>query len=353
MKMPRIIRKRRAVSPILAAILLIGLAVAAGAVLFIVVLPLISSPGGTLVVDSESLIFQDTDDSGIYDKVTVSVRNDGTTDGTITDLYVQTSSDDGTSWNDASSSVSVPITVVKGTSLVNKKFDFAPVADDFTQAGTASYRVVVTFKIGTDGEESTLYGPVETKSHNGFDITKISASAGYYTEYTIDGNLVDRGARDGSAVTTGANTVAVTITNNWDCAVLLDKDVGSWTSVVWFDGLYASTDSNYGTGGSGVGTIYGLAVPGNNFDQAWSCDRADYDTAAAQFWTSVLGQTGTIQNTDSTEGRTIKAGESVTIHFFSLGATYDCSETTYYLAVSFYDVELRWSDDVTLETGSL
>ncbi|MFX0014633.1 MAG: archaellin/type IV pilin N-terminal domain-containing protein [Promethearchaeota archaeon] len=51
MKIQRLLRKKRAVSPILAAILLIGLAVAAGAVLFIVVLPLISEPGGSLVFD--------------------------------------------------------------------------------------------------------------------------------------------------------------------------------------------------------------------------------------------------------------------------------------------------------------
>jgi len=48
MNIRRLIRRRRAVSPILAAILLIGLAVAAGAVLFTVVMPLIDNPGGSV-----------------------------------------------------------------------------------------------------------------------------------------------------------------------------------------------------------------------------------------------------------------------------------------------------------------
>ncbi|MHA1228586.1 MAG: archaellin/type IV pilin N-terminal domain-containing protein, partial [Candidatus Hodarchaeales archaeon] len=74
MKTPRIIRRRRAVSPILAAILLIGLAVAAGAVLFVVVLPLIS---GTADVQFVSAVAADRNSDGLIDQITVQVQNKG------------------------------------------------------------------------------------------------------------------------------------------------------------------------------------------------------------------------------------------------------------------------------------
>ncbi|WP_455140154.1 archaellin/type IV pilin N-terminal domain-containing protein [Candidatus Hodarchaeum mangrovi] len=78
--MPRIIRKRRAVSPIIAAILLIGLAVAAGAVLFVVVLPMISAPGGSLVFDESTTLSA----TGAH----IALRNDGVKDASVTNITI-------------------------------------------------------------------------------------------------------------------------------------------------------------------------------------------------------------------------------------------------------------------------
>jgi hypothetical protein len=74
MNLVKMYRKRRAVSPILAAILLIGLAVAAGAVLFVVVLPLI---GGTADVEFVSAVADDRNNDGLLDQITVQVQNSG------------------------------------------------------------------------------------------------------------------------------------------------------------------------------------------------------------------------------------------------------------------------------------
>ena len=74
MNLVKLYRKKRAVSPILAAILLIGLAVAAGAVLFVVVLPMI---GGTAKVDFVDAVAADRNSDGLIDQITVSVQNSG------------------------------------------------------------------------------------------------------------------------------------------------------------------------------------------------------------------------------------------------------------------------------------
>ena len=86
MNIMKIYHKRRAVSPVLAAILLIGLAVAAAAVLFAVVLPMI---GGTTKVGFVSAVAADRNNDGMLDQITVKVSNSGAaedefSDGTIT-----------------------------------------------------------------------------------------------------------------------------------------------------------------------------------------------------------------------------------------------------------------------------
>jgi flagellin-like protein len=88
MNVKRLIRRRRAVSPILAAILLIGLAVAAGAVLFTVVMPLIDSPGGSVVFDETKTTLSDT-------AAHVVLRNDGTVNGQVTGITIMNTDNTG------------------------------------------------------------------------------------------------------------------------------------------------------------------------------------------------------------------------------------------------------------------
>ena len=86
MKIRRLIRRRRAVSPILAAILLIGLAVAAGAVLFTVVMPLIDNPGG-------SVVFDETTTTLTTSTAHIVLKNDGTETAYIKDITIDNDTD--------------------------------------------------------------------------------------------------------------------------------------------------------------------------------------------------------------------------------------------------------------------
>jgi len=85
LKIVKIWRKRRAVSPILAAILLIGLAVAAGAVLFLIVLPMIQSTGE---LKFSSVNFSDIDDNGTNDKVVFTLTNELSKSVSITNIEI-------------------------------------------------------------------------------------------------------------------------------------------------------------------------------------------------------------------------------------------------------------------------
>ena len=129
MKIHKLLRKKRAVSPILAAILLIGLAVAAGAVLFIVVLPLISDPGGSLVFDETTTAFTNNE------TIKIALKNEGTTDITVTDIIITDSTE-----------TEMPITFVefainKGQGKVKDyTFDTELPPDDYT--------ITVTFEVG-------------------------------------------------------------------------------------------------------------------------------------------------------------------------------------------------------------
>ena len=80
MKIQRIFRKRRAVSPVLAAILLIGLAVAAGAALFFVIMPMIST--STKVEFQEAPIFTNG-------TAKIQLKSTGTKSATITDIKIE------------------------------------------------------------------------------------------------------------------------------------------------------------------------------------------------------------------------------------------------------------------------
>jgi hypothetical protein len=81
MNLKKFVHKRREVSPILAAVLLIGLAITAGAVLFIVVIPLITAPGGGLGFDETATTVSNT-------AAHVVLKNTGTEPVTVTDINV-------------------------------------------------------------------------------------------------------------------------------------------------------------------------------------------------------------------------------------------------------------------------
>jgi flagellin-like protein len=128
MNIRRLIRRRRAVSPILAAILLIGLAVAAGAVLFTVVMPLIDNPGGSVVFDESSCEF--TTNTSVH----IVLKNEGTETAQITGITVE-----------SATITFVQFSINKGQGAI-KDYSFTALA-----AGT--YTITVSFTLG--GETQT------------------------------------------------------------------------------------------------------------------------------------------------------------------------------------------------------
>jgi hypothetical protein len=145
MKIAKVWRKRRAVSPILAAILLIGLAVAAGAVLFVIVLPMIQSTGE---LHFSSINFSDFDENGINDKVVFTLTNEESKTVSITAIEIQ--ADTGTSWatiTNANTTTTYPFTITTSQSKIDITYTFAePLSTD-------NLRIRVTYEIGGEVQD--------------------------------------------------------------------------------------------------------------------------------------------------------------------------------------------------------
>ncbi|MHA1993160.1 MAG: archaellin/type IV pilin N-terminal domain-containing protein [Candidatus Hodarchaeales archaeon] len=126
MNLIKIYRRRRAVSPILAAILLIGLAVAAGAVLFVVVLPMIQS-SGELYYGETTLSDIDTD--GFNDKLVFTLTNELSDGLQVTNIVLQGRTGTGT-WTtfatEDNTTTNFPFSITLSQSKIGIVFTFDP-----------------------------------------------------------------------------------------------------------------------------------------------------------------------------------------------------------------------------------
>jgi flagellin-like protein len=150
MNLKQINKKRQAVSPILAAILLIALAVAAGAAVFLIVLPMIQSPGE---LEFGDIKFSDVDANGIYDKVVFDLSNEGLDDVVVTAITIQAYDNTSSSWEsitNANSSANLPLTVNSGQGEPSITIVFAEDAD-YTK-----WRIRVAFKIGDTAQDDLV-----------------------------------------------------------------------------------------------------------------------------------------------------------------------------------------------------
>lgn len=147
MKIAKIWRKRRAVSPILAAILLIGLAVAAGAVLFIIVLPMIQSSGE---LSFGSVKFSDTDSpaDGDNDKVVFTLTNELSKSVSITNITINVGGFPIT--NDTHTSTTFPFNIAVSQSEIDITFT------GLTGTGNEKYTIRVDYKIGDEAQEALV-----------------------------------------------------------------------------------------------------------------------------------------------------------------------------------------------------
>lgn len=133
MNFKRLVHKRRAVSPILAAVLLIGLAITAGAVLFVVVIPLITAPGGSLVFDEPTTTLSAT-------TLHLVLKNEGSRDATVTNVQI----------------INTTHTIVPST-FSSFTVDIGAIKDYTVALDAGSYTVTVTFTVGeTSDSISTI-----------------------------------------------------------------------------------------------------------------------------------------------------------------------------------------------------
>ena len=77
--------RRKAVSPVIAVILIIALTVTAAAIVYFVVVPMLRGKGELVVMSYE---LTDSDDTPFADKMTINVQNIGTAEEIITSLIV-------------------------------------------------------------------------------------------------------------------------------------------------------------------------------------------------------------------------------------------------------------------------
>ncbi len=148
MKLVKLYHKRRAVSPILAAILLIGLAVAAGATLFVVVLPMITSSGELKFGD---VTLSDIDTNGSNDKLVFTLTNKITKTVSVTNITIQgrTGTEDWTPLTNANTTTSFPFNIPTSESEFDITYTFDPEIYD-------ELRIRVEFSIG-DVAQDPLY----------------------------------------------------------------------------------------------------------------------------------------------------------------------------------------------------
>jgi flagellin-like protein len=156
MKLIKLYRRRKAVSPILAAILLIGLAVAAGAVLFVVVLPMIESSGE---LKFGNTTFSDFDDDGSNDKLVFTLTNELAETVSITSITIEGKMitegwTDGTTLTNVNTTTIFPFNIATSQSKIDMVFNFDP-------DGSQELRIKVAYSI--DGvAEDPLYSTTYT-----------------------------------------------------------------------------------------------------------------------------------------------------------------------------------------------
>lgn len=130
MNLNKLSARKRAVSPVVAAILLIGLTVAAGAVVFFIVLPMLSS---TTEADDISITFDGNQTSTAFK---FRIKNEGSTDVTI-DSITMTGETPGTITYDPTSkkikageTESFTITTTAVLTLASQSWDWSFTGDD-------------------------------------------------------------------------------------------------------------------------------------------------------------------------------------------------------------------------------
>ena len=138
-----IAKSKRAVSPVIATVLLISLVVAASALVYFIVVPMLK---GQSTVNMIATQWFDTTGDNVVDRVYLTLQNTGSASAMITEINVTIETDtveatviNGTEPPDG---YTIPITV-EATERVDFVIDFVP--DDYIELGSNEFRVKITY----------------------------------------------------------------------------------------------------------------------------------------------------------------------------------------------------------------
>jgi FlaG/FlaF family flagellin (archaellin) len=270
----RYLTRKRAISPVIAVILLIGLAVAAVAAIFLVVLPLLQPTtklfviGATADYDNDETMAQDKGKG--YGKATVYLRNEGTTSLDIIDFQVlfKNASDE---WE--------PITLSDPPVSKMEPEEIPP------PTGTISAPTITTlFEVPTYNDDSDVYYKIILEDENGvsYDTTDSKWEEVEQSDMRLD---ADRPSISHSSLPTyirGPHTFRPTLTDN----------VGNYEGI---------KNVSYHIIGTNVDFIYNITDEETSFDPDWTwntrnntqlgVDNASYSVTMTVFDYSGLNNT--------------------------------------------------------------
>ncbi|MBY9000604.1 MAG: hypothetical protein KGD64_06805 [Candidatus Heimdallarchaeota archaeon] len=192
MKLPNFGKSKRAISPVIATVLLISLVVAASAMVYFIVVPMLR---GSSDVDLLTVQWFDSDGDSVTDVAYVTIQNSGTAAAYITSLNVTivTDTQNETDIDDAFvQGVELPL-AIDTTERVDLVLVFDP--SDYIEIGTNIFRIRITYDSGltsfapdnlrhTDVIEPldlTILNPIDTSWASGIIDPQAIATGGYKT----------------------------------------------------------------------------------------------------------------------------------------------------------------------------
>ncbi len=277
MKLPNFRKSKRAVSPVVATILLISLVVAASAMVYFIVVPMLR---GSSNVDLLTIQWFDSDGDSVTDVAYVTLQNSGTASAIIKNLNVTITTETQNETDILNAFVQgyeLPL-AIETTQRVDLVLVFDPTSH--VEIGENIFRIVITYD-----NDLTSYAPDNLRHIDvieALDLTVLNPIDGSWVSGTIDPQAIATGGFKTSAVTYDFllpdNTVVLNdqaITNNIESTLYLDANDYKIDFYV-NDSLGQSSTirRTFGIDNDDIGITFGLnwsiINPGDFLSASWS-----------------------------------------------------------------------------------
>ena len=281
MKLPNFRKSKRAISPVVATILLISLVVAASAMVYFIVVPMLR---GSSDVDLLTVQWFDSDGDSVTDVAYVTIQNSGTAAAYVTSLNVTivTETHNETDIDNAFvQGVELPMTI--GTT---ERIDLVLVFDpsDYIEIGTNIFRIRITYDSGlvsfapdnlkrTDVIEAldlTILNPIDTSWVSGIIDPQAIATGGFKTSgITYDFLLPDDTVvMNDQIITTNIDSTLYPDANDYKIDFYVNDSLGQESTI----------RRTFGIDNDDIGITFGLNTtlinPGDFVSATWTLDIA-------------------------------------------------------------------------------